>query len=764
MQMDLVAAYRMYQKMMQYPHLVESMRIIFLQALAKKGIVNAEEIEKEALSLIREKGLEVTEEDLKVYRGSLIDLYFANHFTDEDVENHINLARKEELFKDLYRVVNTEGATSKKIHRALKDFCNVPQGDLFIDPIEAVGVRVALINHFISSHLSFIGIGKKHITMRDVDEMLDHSYWNRRRPGKIGGKAAGMLLAYKIILPRLKPQDPELKKYVVIPESYYFNSGIFSDFIDYNGLYQFHSQKYKTREAIEEEYQNISQLFRGASYPPDTLDTFREFLDEVGEHPLILRSSSLLEDTFGSAFSGKYDSIFLTNQGDLETRLTNFVWGLKQVHMSTYGPSPILYRRDHSLLDFDEKMSVLVQKVVGRRYGKYFFPFSAGVAYSRNPFRWTPRIRREEGIVRLVFGLGTRAVDRVGSDYPRMIPLSHPLLRPEIEARQIMKYSQKQVDVLNMESGHLESVPFQDLMKEVEEEDRFHALATNQEGHLAPPLFKGQPLDVEKGCITFDNFLKRSPFVSLMKRILRTIEKEYGFPVDVEFAWDQGTLYILQCRTLAVAEDLQAVSLPEDVPREDILFTNQRIVSNSIIQDIEYFVYVDPKAYSRLTSYEEKFGVGRAVSRINRALEEKRYGLFGPGRWGSNDINLGVRVGYEDINRTLVLGEIAFAEDGSTPEVSFGTHFFNDLVEARIVPIAIYPDQTECVFREDFFLRMPNQLERLAPDFGSYAPVIRVLHLPECTGGKYLHVYQDGDGQRGLGFLDGKRNNGERPS
>jgi phosphoenolpyruvate synthase/pyruvate phosphate dikinase len=158
-------------------------------------------------------------------------------------------------------------------------------------------------------------------------------------------------------------------------------------------------------------------------------EDFRKVLEEIGEHPIIVRSSSMLEDSFGLAFSGKYLSVFLTNQGDIETRLSNFIIGLKKVFASTFGPDPILYRRDHGLLDYDERMAMVVQKVVGQRFGDYFFPFASGVMFSRNVYVWNPKIKKEEGLVRLVFGLGTRAVDRVGSDYPRMIPLSHPQLR-----------------------------------------------------------------------------------------------------------------------------------------------------------------------------------------------------------------------------------------------------------------------------------------------------------------------------------------------
>ena len=743
----------MFTKLMHYPHLLDSMREVFLSALTKKNLITEEEIRQKALAKILADGKDPDEEILREYMGTLIDLYFANSFSETEIENHINLARKKDQFRNLNRVINKEGATFRKIKEALKQFCEIPMGGLHISPNEAEGARVALINHFISNQLPFIGIAKNYITIRDIDELVDHIYWSRRRSGKIGGKAAGMFLAYKILVPKLAAGDPEIDRYVRIPESYYFSSGVFSDFLEYNGLERFHSQKYKTREKIEEEYKNIAELFKKSTFPPDVVDDFREFLKKLGEHPLILRSSSLLEDNFGYAFSGKYDSFFVANQGDLEARLNEFMWGLKQVHMSTFGPGPILYRRDHNLLDFDEKMSVLVQKVVGRRFGDYFFPFSAGVGFSYSSYAWTPRIKKEDGLVRLVFGLGTRAVDRIGQDYPRMVHLSHPLLRPEAGTEQIMKYSQKLADVLNLKTDQLESIPYTTLMRETPHPDLYWAVAVNQDGHLAPPMFKGQSIDPKRTCLTFDNLLSKTVFPGLMKKIFQQLQEAYGRPVDIEFAWDDDHLYILQCRSLAVSKGIGRVQLPKDLDPKQIVFTNKQVVSGSIIPNIEYIVYVRPQAYGELATYDEKLEIGRIVSGLNRRLQDKRYVLFGPGRWGSNDINLGVRVGYEDINHTLILGEVAFAKEGYTPEVSFGTHFFNDLVEAQIAPVAIFPDQADTIFKEEFFMGAPNQLTALAPEFDAYKSVMHVVHVPSSSEGRLLHVYQNNETQEGVGFL-----------
>jgi hypothetical protein len=749
----LVRCYRMYQKMMRYPHLIEEIRSQLASALGERGLITADGIRPLEREGFEQEGREAAESDLRDHANALLDLTVVRHLSDADVDNYINLARKRDAFQKLYQVVNTLGVTNHKIRKALRELCAIPQGQLHIPPSEAEGVRVALISHFISSQLDYVGIAKNHITLRDIDELMDSSHWNRRQPGKIGGKAAGMFLASRILLPRLEPPDADLEKYVAIPESHYFDSGTLSDFIDYNRLYSFHSQKYKSTEAIEEEYGRLAQLFENATFPPDVIQEFRRFVEEIGEHPLIMRSSSLLEDSVGFSFSGKYDSIFLANQGNPDQRLVDFMNAMKRVFMSTFSPAAILYRRDHNLLDYDERMSVLVQKVVGRRFGDIFLPFAAGVAFSSNPYIWTRRIVREEGVARLVLGLGTRAVDRVAPDYPRLVALSHPLLRPEVTTERICKYSQRMVDYLNLRTGALETAPFMDLFRTINHPDLFYALSVEDNGHLSAPLFKHQELDLSRTCVTFDNLLTRTPFIALMRKILNKLAAAYSRPVDIEFAWDGNHLFLLQCRSLALLRSPGRVTLPEAVPPERMFFTNQGDISHGIATNIEYIVYVDPRAYARLESHEQRLGVARVVSRINRALRGKRYALLGPARWGSSDLRLGVKVGYADFNHTLVLGEVAFETEGSTPEASYGTHFFNDLVEARILPVAIFPESPGTIFQETFLLDSPNLLATYVTDLSAHTSIVHLIHVPSATGNQLLHIYQDSEEQRGIGYF-----------
>ena len=238
-----------------------------------------------------------------------------------------------------------------------------------------------------------------------------------------------------------------------------------------------------------------------------------------------------------------------------------------------------------------------------------------------------------------------------------------------------------------------------------------------------------------------------------MKKILRRLEQAYGRPVEVEFAWDDGNLYLLQCRALAASRLVEKVVIPKDIAPEKVLFTCGSVLFSSVVRNIEYIVYIDPRVYAGLSTFDERLAVGRCVRRINRLLENKVYALFGPGRWGTNDVKMGVRVGYEDINRTRVLAEIATRELGVVPEPSFGTHFFNDLVEANIVPLAIFPDNPGTVFREEFFHQCPNTLASLDPGLQTTDGIARVIHVPSCAQGQYLHVYLSGEEQEGVGFL-----------
>jgi hypothetical protein len=305
-------------------------------------------------------------------------------------------------------------------------------------------------------------------------------------------------------------------------------------FMAMNNLMHWNDQKYKVEERIRAEYPQIVQDFLAGKFPPETLAELRSLLAKIGSQPLIVRSSSLLEDNFGTSFAGKYESLFCPNQGTLEENLQQLTQAIQRIYASILNPEVLLYRRSKGLQDYDERMAILIQLVQGEKVGRYFLPNGAGVAFSRNQFRWNPQIRREDGFVRLVYGLGTRAVERMGNDYPRMVALSHPLLHPEATPTLISQYSQHLVDLIDLEDNQLNSVPVGEVLSSHTPGLRYIAQLYDDEFIL--PI-RSNLLDSKSSqlVITFDELFRRTPIASRFRELLTTLEENYHSPVDTEF-------------------------------------------------------------------------------------------------------------------------------------------------------------------------------------------------------------------------------------
>jgi hypothetical protein len=482
-------------------------------------------------------------------------------------------------------------------------------------------------------------------------------------------------------------------------------------------------------------------------------DLLRLELDRRGELPLIVRSSSLLEDSFGATFSGIYRSIFLANQGPLEDRLRELQGGIAEIYSSVFSPDAVSYRRRHDLLDYDERMGIMIQPVVGSRYGDFFLPTVAGVAFSRNDYRWNARIAREDGLARLVLGLGTHAVDRVG-DYARMVPLKAPTMRPEGTPEEIVQASQRQADVVDLNGAGFANVPVGTVLEAM----RGRGIAdyvsiVGEDGGLSTPVGTRVTEPADALCVTFDRLLTRGDFPKRLHRILKTLEKAYKTPVDVEFAVNNDELHVVQCRPLGGELSQVRTPVPSGIPGSDKIFSAKRYVNNGLLEGIEYIVLIDPRDYGALDTINRRLDVARAVGQLNDALADHVFVLMGPGRWGSQDIRLGVRVTYADICNARALVEIARSSEGYTPEPSFGTHFFQDLIEDGILYLPLYPDDGAVTFNEEFLLNGANALPRLCPAYAQLADVVRVIDVEESRPGRRVSLAMDGELQEALCYL-----------
>jgi hypothetical protein len=525
-----------------------------------------------------------------------------------------------------------------------------------------------------------------------------------------------------------------------------------------NGLIHWSDQKYKPEEQMRAEYPQIMDDFVRGTFPKDILESLQSILLEAGNRPLIVRSSSLLEDNFGTSFAGKYDSYFCPNQGMPEENLKAFTEAIARVYASGLNPNALLYRHHKGLADYDERIAILVQFVEGEQFGKYFMPFGAGVAFSRNLYRWSPQIRKEDGFLRLVWGLGTRAVEQVGNDHPRLVALSHPLLQPADSVKSIRRYSQQYIDLLDLEENKIKSLPVREVLNSKYPSLRYLA-ELEEDGYLSP--LRTNLVEPEQLVITFQGLLRRTSFSGWMRTILNILEQHYESPVDTEFAIQirdpyalqpEVTITLLQCRPQSHLKDASDTALP-DIKAEDIIFSTKRMVPSGAVRGIRYVLFVPPERYFSLNSAAERTKLERAIGHLNLALNKETFINVGPGRWGTSTPDLGVSIGYGDIYNTHALVELTGREIGLMPEPSFGTHFFQDLMEAEIYPLAIYLDDEDAIFNRDFFYQTPNRLSDWIKADKFLQSSLRLITVADYRPGYHIDLVMDEEEGRAVAFL-----------
>jgi pyruvate, water dikinase len=678
----------------------------------------------------------------------------AANLTDDDILDRIQRWINEDRSSSAVQSLENVYADLAEVLDSMRRIKILAPEGIQLQRSTANSVRVALIRRFFTEQLEFINVAKKYVDLEDFFGLMERIVFPPGSHGKLGGKSAGLFLATRIL--KQAGRRNKIIGTVKKPKTWYITSDGLIAFTTHNNLDDVIEQKYKDIEVIRQEYPHLVQVFKNSTFPPEIVKGLSVALDDFGEVPLIVRSSSLLEDRLGTAFAGKYKSLFLANQGDKQQRLEALLDAVAEVYASIFSPDPIQYRAERGLLDFYEEMGIMIQEVVGTRAGKYFFPAYAGVAFSRNEFRWSPRIKREDGLLRLVPGLGTRAVDRVSDDYPVLVSPGQPNLRVNVSTDEAVRYSPKKIDVIDLEENRFVTKDVHELLAEVGHE--FPALtkvfSIYRDGLLQRPMGLATDLAKSDTVVTFEGLISGTPFMLQLEAIMKTLSTAMGVPVDIEFASTGTEFYLLQCRPQSQAAEDVAMEIPANLPDESVLFTARKHISNGRVADITHVVYVDPDRYGDLADYADLVAVGEAVGKLNKLLPRRQFILMGPGRWGSRgDIKLGVRVTYSEINNSAMLIEVARKKGNYVPDVSFGTHFFQDLVESGIRYLALYPDDQGVRFNERFLLEAPNKLAEHCPECAAITDALRVIDIPEATGGKVLRVLMNADRELAVGFF-----------
>ncbi len=630
-----------------------------------------------------------------------------------EISRVLQSARWEGLRSASYRMV---GLWDRAFLRAESIMERVGRGELPVEELREPFEH--LLTLLAPNDERMLDLGREYLSLEDL-------LWIWRRmigTGMIGGKAMGMLVSRAII----RRDDPEVAKLLEPHDSFFIGSDVFYTYMVENDCW-WEWQAQKERIDAPKDDEALRQRILHGTFPQYIVQRFSDLLSYYGDSPVIIRSSSLLEDSYGNAFSGKYDSVFAVNQGSASQRLSDFMEAIRHIYAGAISADALEYRKRRGVLDKDEQMAILVQRVSGKRQGPFFFPHLAGVGYSFNPFRWSTDIDPNAGVLRVVLGLGTRAVDRHDDDYTRIVALNVPDRRPESGFSEVTRVAQRHADILDLKTDSLSSVHTLDLAPHIDEEARRLLCLRDRrkESQLSESSIDAGPQWV----VTFDGVVQKTSVMATMRSLLSTLRKAYRSQVDVEFTvnlleGNQFEINLVQCRTFQI-QSLQtseeATSLarvleeeevspgvrePEEVPdsagegkgttsrgrgtpKALLLDTPGPLIGHGRLLELDMVLYVSPEEYGALGE-RERYALARQIGAFIHGSPDRgeRILLIGPGRWGTSTPSLGIPVTFNEIDRVQVICEVEATHNGLTPDLSLGTHFFNDLVETNILYVA----------------------------------------------------------------------------
>lgn len=731
------------------PYLYELNTIAYFAILRDrhsfKAIARIREITQVLIDVYNYKG-RVCIHPIKVQRRYSPTMFFPHIRRKNSLQPVINSVDASQMFSRLFR--HKAGIAHR--HLDYWDHLFIQAGNLNASnaPEEEKQDMVEQLSRLLlTRNKDILSLIRAHLTLDDLLQIKVRLIGT----GFIGGKSVGMLLARKILA---EDPDRNWSDALELHDSFYVGSDVFYSYIVQNGWWKLF-MAHKTREGYFERAAELRQRLLTGAFPEEITEQFRLMLEYFGQSPIIVRSSSLLEDAFGSAFAGKYESCFCVNQGPPEKRYEVFEATVRRIFASLMNEDALVYRRQRGLDQLDEQMALLVQRVSGAHRHDYFFPEMAGVGLSHNPFVWKKGMDPQAGMVRLVYGLGTRAVDRVENDYPRIIALDDPLVKPLSDMKDVRRFSQRCVDVLNLRENRIESVVFE-AMLEQNVPANVDLLTVRDPEAMQVRGEMGLPAKDER-ILTLDPFLTTTPFVETMRSLLDRLKQVYRHPVDIEFTVNLGQageiqINLLQCRPFQTIGASAARPLPETIPSTDVVIRlDGQFMGGNIIQPIALIIFVDPEQYTRL-SLSEKYSVARLIGKLNRSIVDRERNptlLLGPGRWGTQTPAMGVPVHFSEINHMTALAEISYRHGSLIPDLSFGTHFFHDLIETNIFYMAIYPERPEVRFNRPWLLSLPNRLAAVSPADASLAPVVHVAEVREAG----LTLHSDVESQGVMCFL-----------
>ncbi len=521
--------------------------------------------------------------------------------------------------------------------------------------------------------------------------------------GSLGGKARGIAFINSMITKAFLADKYE-EVQVKVPRSFVICSDSFEKFVEENHLYEF------VAGTTDEE--KIAAQFLATELPAAIQENLR-VLTQVIQSPLAVRSSSILEDSRVLPFAGIYKTYVVPNSHeDPEVRCKQLSDAVKLVYASVFYAAPVQYARNADIRIEEEKMAVLIQELVGERYGDLFYPAISGVAQSYNFYPYYP-MRPEEGTVSLALGLGKSIVD--GESVYRFSP-AHPKMNPLFSGpEEYLKKSQRAFYVLNLKESA-------GLMLRADDNYNYEKKPISQADHDQSLEYTGSTYSAENDCIydnvnqpgpklvTFAPILKynRLPLTNIIKDFLGLGKIAFGANVEIEFAVNipkdkskPAEFYFLQIRPMVVGREALQVKL--DDSKESFCFSH-RTIGNGFYQNINDIIFVDPNTFV----IQESSQIAQEIGEINQILfrEGRRCILIGFGRLGTTDPWLGIPLTWAQMSQAHIIVEVDRKD--LRPEPSLGSHFFHNLTATNMGYFHIqYDNDLESRLDWDWILNQP---------------------------------------------------------
>ena len=574
---------------------------------------------------------------------------------------------------------------------------------------------------------------KKHFLPEDYFAVRDHMVGT----GMIGGKACGMLLARAII----RNNEPDINEVLEPHDSFYVGSDLYYTYIVDNNLWDM-----RIKQRTEEGYFEVAPLFAAkimdGSFSDEMKEQFLQIIKYYGQDPYIIRSSSILEDGFGNAFAGKYESVFCVNRGSLEERLEELEHAIKVVYASSMSLSALDYRKRRGLDKRDEQMALLIQRVSGSYYGTNYMPCAAGVGYSYSPYRIMKDSDPTAGMLRLVMGLGTSAVDRTEGSYPRIVNLDMPEKSLYSSSADKHKFSQGKAEVIDMSEKTLKKLYLEDMEKDI---PKFLDKILLEHDFEAESRLRDMGRDRDVKFISCKGLVTNKTLMEQMRRLLRCIQDEYEYPVDTEFTINisengEYSLDLLQCRPLQIQKTKSGAVIPEGISEDNILLESRGASMGMCrASKLDLIVLVDPIGYYNMP-YKDKDLVAKLIGKINWHFRgsDKHMMLIVPGRVGTSSPELGVPTTFADISEYEIICEAEEARAGYNPELSYGSHIFQDLVEAEIMYTAVFSGEKTLHYSPEKLTSSPD----IVAEFEADECLKGIVHVYDVSGRK-CEVFND---------------------